>query len=347
MYPKSFVDLFPAFPQRDEVFVAMSFHASLSLRYEAIIRPAIEGCGLKPLRVDKSQISDSILTDILKGVTQSLLIFADLTGPEKKAASPNVMYEVGLAHALRLPAEVILFRSDIGHPPFDLANVRLNKYDPEEDPDHAKQLVESAIRDARREIDSTERLIVQDIADQLSHNAAISLMAADQPWDVPLTVLEYSHDTHFHDDFQARIRALLDMRLIRCTFEDSPWVQELPWLKPLALVQITPLGRAVSAEVGKRTGQLRLARERVQQNVDRDLLSTASDGHFLFSFRQHSFHMPDITAAEKAALLEYVKLHAVGERVHKNSSQIDYLMHRWEREVFWPARRAQQQRPAT
>src|SRR5690349_11432120 len=129
MYPHTFLSLFPPFPRNDNVFVAMSFDKSLKLRFEAVIQPAIEKAGLKAIVVRKSTISDSILTEILSGISDSRLVLVDLTGPAGSGkTSPNVMYEMGIAHAVRQPAEVILFRSDTGDIPFDMTNVRVNQY---------------------------------------------------------------------------------------------------------------------------------------------------------------------------------------------------------------------------
>ena len=51
----------------------------------------------------------------------------------------NVLYEVGLAHAARLPAEVVLFRSDRDQLMVDVVNIRVNSYDPDRDPGAARE----------------------------------------------------------------------------------------------------------------------------------------------------------------------------------------------------------------
>jgi len=53
----------------------------------------------------------------------------------------NVLYEVGIAHSSRLPEEVIFFRSDNDKLLVDLANIRINSYDPDGDPKKSKELV--------------------------------------------------------------------------------------------------------------------------------------------------------------------------------------------------------------
>ena len=47
------------------------------------------------------------------------------------------MHEIGIAQAVRLSKEVILFISDDDELLFELMNIRVNKYDPDNKPDEA------------------------------------------------------------------------------------------------------------------------------------------------------------------------------------------------------------------
>ena len=161
MYPHNYFSLFPPFPRENKVFVAMSFDSRFDGRWEKVIGPAIksvnvDGVPLEPHCVDTSRISDSILSEILEGISTSQLIFADLTTigflGRKPIRNGNVMYEIGMAQACRLPEEVLLFRSDSDGLPFDIVSVRVNKYDPDGDPDRARDFVAAAINEALREI---------------------------------------------------------------------------------------------------------------------------------------------------------------------------------------------------
>jgi hypothetical protein len=139
------------------VFVAMSFDQRFQRRWEEVIEPGINsvqvaGQRLKAYRVNASVIGDSILTEILGGIGRARIIFADVTSHNLEGATEempirngNVMYEVGIAHATRLPEEVLLFRSDRQRLLFDVANVRVNCYDPDNDPETARTVVSSAI----------------------------------------------------------------------------------------------------------------------------------------------------------------------------------------------------------
>jgi hypothetical protein len=170
MFPSQYFNLFPPFPRENKVFVAMSFHPMFNKRWESVIAPAIKkvernNVPLEPYRVDIRRVSDSILTEILTGISSSLVIFADVSSvgkiEEKPIRNGNVMYEVGLAHATRLPEEVILFRSDNDELLFDVANVRINSYDPDDDPETVVRLVGGAILEAIKEVDLKKNLAVK------------------------------------------------------------------------------------------------------------------------------------------------------------------------------------------
>jgi len=176
MYPANFFSVFPAFPRENKVFVAMSFAPQFTKRWEQVISPGIQrieinGEQLQPVRVDQRNISDSILTEILTGVGRCRLVFGDITsmgmlGP-RPMRNDNVLYEVGIAHATRRPEEVILFRSDNDHLMFDVANVRVNHYDPDGDPAGARDAVARALLESLKEVDLTRNLAVQRAVDAL------------------------------------------------------------------------------------------------------------------------------------------------------------------------------------
>ena len=154
----------------------MSFDPRFTHRWSEVIGPAIRnvqvnGKNLEPLRVDASRISESILTEILSGITNSRVVLADVTTLSHLEGRPvrngNVMYEVGIAHAVRLPEEVLLFRSDSDPLLFDVANVRVNHYAPDEQPEEAKSLISDSIIAALRELDLRRHLAVRRAAESL------------------------------------------------------------------------------------------------------------------------------------------------------------------------------------
>ncbi|MHC4122898.1 MAG: hypothetical protein ACYSSI_04930, partial [Planctomycetota bacterium] len=63
MYPMNLFAMFPPFPRKDAVFVAMSFDKKFNYRWEKVIQPAVRrikrnGNILNPIRIDQSNISD-------------------------------------------------------------------------------------------------------------------------------------------------------------------------------------------------------------------------------------------------------------------------------------------------
>lgn len=187
MYPANFFGLFPPFPREKKVFVAMSFDETFQRRWHEVIRPAVseielDGVSLEPVRVDVRRISDSIVTEILQGIAHHLVVFADVTTiayvGDKPIRNANVLYEVGLAHAIRLPEEVILFRSDEDQLIFDITNVRVNSYDPDTDPSTARDLVIDSITNALNEVDLKRHLSVRRAAESLDYPSWMVLAEA-------------------------------------------------------------------------------------------------------------------------------------------------------------------------
>jgi hypothetical protein len=180
MYPQNYYTLYPAFPRDNKVFVAMDFDDRFNYRWNEVITQSINEVGLEPYRVDTSVISDSIITEITYGIGNCSLFFADITtiGRIKKKAirKGNVMYEVGIAHAVRLPAEVILFRSDKDSLLFDVANIRVNFYDPDKKPNEARTKVKEALRAAIKEINYCKLFSVQLAANSLTTDSVGCLL---------------------------------------------------------------------------------------------------------------------------------------------------------------------------
>src|SRR5262249_39730560 len=156
--------------------VAMSFSQAFKERWTEVIAPAIEtvshnGSPLKPVRVDARTVSDSILTEILTGIGRAQVVFGEITTlgmlEDNPVRNANGMYEVALAHAVRLPEEVVLFRSDRDNLLFDTANVRVNPYDPDHDPAAARLAVANAITSSLNEVELRRHLAVSQAAKTL------------------------------------------------------------------------------------------------------------------------------------------------------------------------------------
>jgi hypothetical protein len=107
----------------DTCFVMMPFAEPLGAYYATVYQPAIEKAKLKAIRADAEIFgTGKIIDQIWNGIHNARVLVAELTG-----RNPNVLYELGLAHALRKP--VVLVSSNKDDVPFDVQHVRVIYYD--------------------------------------------------------------------------------------------------------------------------------------------------------------------------------------------------------------------------
>jgi tetratricopeptide (TPR) repeat protein len=91
--------------------------------YEQIIRPAIEDAGMMPIRAD-----EELTRGIIHKPMYERLILCDFAVADLTTANANVFYELGIRHAVRPGATVLLFAAG-GRLPFDAAPLRSAPYD--------------------------------------------------------------------------------------------------------------------------------------------------------------------------------------------------------------------------
>ena len=104
-------------------FVMQPFAAPHGDYFEKIFKPAIEKTGLKPVRADADIFgTGKIIDQIWRGINNAKVLVAELT-----TRNANVLYELGLAHALKKP--VVLVSSNQADVPFDLHHIRVIYYD--------------------------------------------------------------------------------------------------------------------------------------------------------------------------------------------------------------------------
>lgn len=121
-------------------FVAMPYgDPEVDEVFASVVSPAARTAGLRIRRSDQSRAPGRILAQMLDQIRTSALMVAILsdgrylrTGndgrPEKatKGVNPNVMYEIGFAHALEIPT--ILLAQSASDIPFDLKVDRMLEY---------------------------------------------------------------------------------------------------------------------------------------------------------------------------------------------------------------------------
>jgi hypothetical protein len=107
---------------QNSCFVVMPFDSLYQTEYERIINPALEELGIKCVRGDEIYTKQRIIDDIWNSIKTCRFVIAELTG-----RNPNVLYEVGLAHAIGKPIIILTRNGD--DVPFDLKALRYLYYD--------------------------------------------------------------------------------------------------------------------------------------------------------------------------------------------------------------------------
>jgi hypothetical protein len=105
------------------VFVVMPFDSEFNDVYNMAIKPVLEsgGLGLRVGRADEIYSPGAIMSQIWSSITRAKFLVADVSNK-----NPNVMYELGMAHALG--KDVIMITQNINDIPFDLKHLRHIKY---------------------------------------------------------------------------------------------------------------------------------------------------------------------------------------------------------------------------
>ena len=98
-------------------FFLCPFSEPFNAIYQDHIRPSVERAGFVVNRADEIFGTEPIIEDIWESIIASEVIIADVSG-----RNPNVMYEIGMAHAVGKP--VLILTQDIDDVPFDLRHHR-------------------------------------------------------------------------------------------------------------------------------------------------------------------------------------------------------------------------------
>lgn len=104
------------------VFVVMQFGQPYDSLYTDVIKNVVEEMGLEAYRADDVYKSGIILQDVIRGLTESEIIIAEVS-----PANENVFYELGFAHALGKTTILLADRSK--SLPFDIAGYRVIFYE--------------------------------------------------------------------------------------------------------------------------------------------------------------------------------------------------------------------------
>jgi hypothetical protein len=89
------------------------------------------------------------------------------------------MWELGIAHTIRLPDEVLVFRSDDEASLFDLTQFRAFPYEPDDDPVEAKRRLVTLARDRLRSLDQSRSDYLRRCVESLDPGAVHAIMNID------------------------------------------------------------------------------------------------------------------------------------------------------------------------
>ena len=123
-YPREFFQRQPVTQKAGTCFVVMPFAARMTEVF-ATIRQAVEAAPWNFIckRADDFFAGGHVLLDVLRGIGEAQVVIADLTGK-----NPNVFYELGIAHMVKQPDEIILLTQNMKSVPFDLQAFRCIEY---------------------------------------------------------------------------------------------------------------------------------------------------------------------------------------------------------------------------
>lgn len=110
-------------PQKGSCFILMPFGVKdgpggaidWDERYREVLEPAIKTIGMTPGRADDIYGTQSLIDRVWRGIQEAEVVVAELTG-----RSPNVMYEIGLAHLIG--KRLVLLTMSADDVPADLAH---------------------------------------------------------------------------------------------------------------------------------------------------------------------------------------------------------------------------------
>jgi hypothetical protein len=106
--------------EKDYVFVLTPFHSEFDEFYE-VISSVCEKADIRCIRGDEQNFKGDIFSHVLKNLVQAKVVIANLGG-----RNPNVMYELGLAHAL--DKTTILVSQLLDDLPVDIKSKRVVTY---------------------------------------------------------------------------------------------------------------------------------------------------------------------------------------------------------------------------
>jgi hypothetical protein len=155
MYPKVFFENFWGGEQRNELFVCIPFDESFDKKFEIIKDAAIQTGFKDARRTKEDSVANEITSKILDGIANSRMLLFDLSddpnySKSKIKVNGNVLYELGIANAMREPDDILLIRKEsLTGVPFDITGLNIHFYKEDFTSDWMKEKLKNAIENQK------------------------------------------------------------------------------------------------------------------------------------------------------------------------------------------------------
>lgn len=148
MYPKHFFERFWESEQKNQLFVGMPFDESVNNNFD-IINTSVKNLGFKEaFRVGIESEANSINDRIFDAIANSKMLLFDLSDDKRTGKiNHNVIYELGIANAIREPSDIVLIRKNNKNEfnlPFDIQGLHINFFENE----LTREFIEEKIKNA-------------------------------------------------------------------------------------------------------------------------------------------------------------------------------------------------------
>lgn len=150
MYPKHFFERFWESEQKNQLFVGLPFDNEVNNTFNVINETAKKLGFEKAFRVGLETEANSINDRIFDAIANSKILIFDLSDDTRtKEINHNVIYELGIANAIREPFDIVLMRKKNEEKtklPFDIQGLHINFFEQEVTEEFVKNIIESAMK---------------------------------------------------------------------------------------------------------------------------------------------------------------------------------------------------------
>lgn len=169
MYPRHFFERFWESEQKNQLFVGMPLEKSLDSRF-SIIDKSVQSVGFeKAFRGGVEKEANSITDRIFDGIANYKMLLFDLSDdPRTNSINLNVIYELGIANAIREPFDIILIRKESENPPklpFDIQGLYINFFVDEVTEEFIKTIISSASKNQEWHKSKRVKIAAQSVDD--------------------------------------------------------------------------------------------------------------------------------------------------------------------------------------